>query len=231
MFEGLQDFLFTNLPEEIAKSKYSYETFGKEAENPISKLVLKFLEQMKIVFTSIPAKDKNAFPDLEITINETKYAFEFKAGIHNNMISGKTYSSAANDMGTMSEYKNKIATYGDNMYCIFIKYSVAKDGRIVIEAAYFDKIYTFIGKGTGFANQLQYREKDGNLRPKTWMQLETGKKFISTFDEFEKALEKTIPYRAKRIVEKKLDSLNLENLILIRKEIDKRIQALSIEKQ
>ncbi len=227
MFEGLRDYLLTNLPKEIAKVKYSYETFGKEAEKPISKLVLKFLKQKKIAFTPIPAKDKNAFPDLEITIGSEKYAFEFKAGIHSNMISGKNYSSPANDMGTLSEYKNKIASYGANIYCIFVKYSVKEDGAITIETVYFDKIYTFIGKGKGFSNQLQYREKDGNLRPRTWKQLEGKKKFITTIDEFKAALEKTIPYRAKQIIGKKLDSLDLDDLIVIREEINERIDALS----
>lgn len=110
------------------------------------------------------------------------------------------------------------------MYCTFVKYSVLQDNTIQIEDIYFDKIYTFIGKGTGFANQLQYREKDGNLRPKKWTDMTNGITYFPTFEAFEEALKATTPYRSERIVVKHLESLDSTSLRHIRDIIDQMIE-------
>lgn len=223
MFEGLLEYLKENLPQKIIDGGYnSYEIFGKEAEIPISDTIEEFLAAEGITYTPHIAETKNDFPDLEVEIDGIKYALEHKAGTCN--IKGKNKRTAANDMGTMNAYPEKIEKYNDNMYCTFVKYSVLQDNTIQIEDIYFDKIYTFIGKGTGFANQLQYREKDGNLRPKKWADMTNGITYFPTLEAFEEALKATAPYRSERIVVKHLESLDSTSLRHIRDIIDQMIE-------
>lgn len=223
MFEGLLEYLKENLPQKIIEGGYnSYEIFGKEAEIPISDAIEEFLVAEGITYTPHRAETKNDFPDLEVEIDGIKYALEHKAGTCN--IKGKNKRTASNDMGTMNAYPEKIEKYNDNMYCTFVKYSVLHDNTIQIEDIYFDKIYTFIGKGTGFANQLQYREKDGNLRPKKWTDMTNGITYFPTLEAFEEAIKATTPYRSERIVVKHLESLDSTSLRHIRDIIDQMIE-------
>ena len=219
MFEGLLNYLKTNLPQKIIDGKYnSYEIFGKEAETPISDTIEEFLKIQSIPYTSQKAKTKNDFPDLEIEIKGVKYALEHKAGACN--IKGEIKNTAANDMGTINTYPDKIKKYGDNIYCTFIKYSVLPDNTIQIEDIYFDKIYVFIGRGTGFNNQLQYREKDGNLRPKKWSDMENNITYFPNLYSFQKALVETAQYRSERIVLKHIDILDKVTLQNIKNHIN-----------
>ena len=215
MFEGLLEYLKENLPQKIIDGGYnSYEIFGKEAETPLSDLIEEFLTSSGINYTPRRAETKNDFPDLEVEINGIKYALEHKAGTCN--IKGEIKHSAANDMGTIHAYPKKLKKYGDNIYCTFVKYSVLADNTIQVEDIYFDKIYTFIGRGSGFTNQLQYREKDGNLRPKTWADMANNRNYFSTFSQFQEALVATARYRSERIALKHLEGLEKSSLEKIR---------------
>lgn len=223
MFEGLLEYLKENLPQKIIDGGYnSYEIFGKEAETPISDTIEEFLTANDIVYIPHRAPTKNDFPDLEVTIDGIKYALEHKAGTCN--IKGSIKATAANDMGTINAYPEKIEKYGDNMYCTFVKYSVLQDDTIQIEDIYFDKIYTFIGRGSGFDNQLQYREKDGNLRPKKWSDMAMGTVYFPTMDSFQEALEATNRYRSERIVIKHLENLDTLSLINIKNKIEEMLE-------
>lgn len=222
MFEGIRKYLKENLPQKIVDGGYNnYEIFGKEAETPISDTIEEYLKAEEIQYTPHRATTKNDFPDLEIEINGIKYAFEHKAGTCN--IKGTNKSTAANDMGTINAYPNKIEKYNDNIYCTFVKYSVLQDNTIQIEDIYFDKIYNFIGRGTGFTNQLQYREKDGNLRPKNWVDMNNGVTYFPTLNAFKEALETTNRYRSERIVIKHLENLDSISLKSIRDVINNMI--------
>ena len=219
MFEGLLDYLKAYLPQKIVDGNYnSYEIFGKEAETPISDTIEEYLQICGISYIPKRAKTKNDFPDLEVEINGIKYALEHKSGACN--IKGEIKNSAANDMGTINAYPEKIKYYGDNIYCTFVKYSVLSDNTIQIEDIYFDKIYTFIGRGTGFDTQLQYREKDGNLRPKNWSDMGNNTSYFPNQDLFQSALLETAKFRSERIAIKHIDTLDKDSLQKIKDHID-----------
>lgn len=219
MFGDLLNYLKENLPQKIIDGGYnSYEIFGKEAEKPISDTIEEYLQIKDIEYIPHRALTKNDFPDLEVKIGDNVYALEHKAGTCN--IKGKGKNSAANDMGTINAYPSKIEKYSDNMYCTFVKYSVLDDDTIQIEDIYFDKIYTFIGKGSGFDNQLQYREKDGNLRPKNWSDMYNNINHFNSLAEFKVALSKTERYRSERIVKKHLEKLDDISVLNVRNHID-----------
>lgn len=222
MFEGLLEYLKENLPQKIIDGGYnSYEIFGKEAETPISDTIEEYLVSENIEYIPHRAPTKNDFPDLEVNINGELYALEHKAGTCN--IKGANKSTAANDMGTINAYPEKIEKYGDNMYCTFVKYSVLQDDTIQTEDVYFDKIYTFIGKGTGFDYQLQYREKDGNLRPQKWSDMANNITYFPTMDAFKESLDATKRYRSERIVIKHLENLDATSLRNIKEHINQML--------
>lgn len=135
------------------------------------------------------APTKNDFSDLEVIIDGVKYALEHKVGTCN--IKGAIKATAANDMGTINAYPEKIEKYGDKMYFTFVKYSVLQDDTIQIEDIYFDRLCNFIGRGIDFDNQLQYREKDGNLHPKKWSDMAANIIYFPTMDAFQEVLEAT----------------------------------------
>ena len=219
MFEGLLDYLKENLPQKILESGYkNYEIFGKEAETPISDTIEEYLRENDIEYTSQRATTKNDFPDLEVEIGGVYFALEHKVGTCN--IKGDIKNSAANEMGTINAYPDKIEKYSDNMNCTFVKYSVLNDDNIRIEDVYFDKIYTFIGKGSGFDNHLQYREKDGNLRPKKWTDMSVNTIYWNSLAEFQDALSATKEYRSECIVKKHLNNLDDSSLTNIMNYID-----------
>lgn len=223
VFDGLLAYLKTNLPYVIMQGGYnSYEIFGKEAESPISDAIEGYLRSRGVMYTAHRAKTKNDFPDLEIEIAGIKYALEHKAAVYD--FKGELKSSAANDMGTINAYPEKIQKYGDRIYCTFVKYVVLPDNSIQIADVYFDKIYVFIGQGTGFDGQLRYREKDGNLRPKSWADMAAGKTYFSDLSSFQTALSETDAYRSQRIIRKKLETLGSDALQSIRDFIDSLLE-------
>lgn len=216
MFSGLKDFIEERLQSKVeAAGLNKYEIFGKEVEDPISDLIEDYLNDNEIPYKSKRAENKNDFPDLELIIDGVKYAFEHKAG---------EASNNANDLGTLNAYPDKIKKYGDNIYCVYIKYSKATENNgIVINDIYFDKIYRFIGKTAAKDGILKYRKKDGNLRPKVWSDFASNTVYFNTLAEFQKAIQNTIEYRAEKLVLQHIESLNEESLKRVLKYINKKI--------
>jgi len=217
LFEDLKDFINQRLQSKVeAAGLNKYEIFGKEVEDPISDLIEDYLNDNNIPYTAKRAKKKNDFPDLELTIKGTKYAFEHKAGEADNN---------ANDLGTLNAYPDKIEKYGDNIYCVYIKYSKAtKNNGIFINDVYFDKIYRFIGKTAAKEGILKYRKKDGNLRPKVWSDFANNTVYFNTLAEFKSAIKKTVEYRAEKLVLQHIDSLNEDSLQNVLRYLNKKIK-------
>ena len=218
MFSTLKKYISENLQSEVTNAGLNnYEIFGKEIESPISNLIELYLNNKNIHFRSNRAKNKNEFPDLEIIINDIKYAFEHKAG--------ESGAGPNNDMGTLNFYPDKIEKYGDNIYCVFINYSKANENNgIVTNFVYFDKIYKFIGKTAAIEGVLKYRLKDGNLRPKVWSDFSNNTVYFNTLDEFNNAIQKTLQYRAEKLVMQHVNSLNTEGLERMRNYVDERLR-------
>lgn len=214
MFNDLLKYLKKNLPKKIESKDYSnYETFGKEIEKPLSYIIKNYLNKMKITYEAKPAKNKNAFPDLMLTINKNNYAFEYKAGI--------SHTNPENDMGTLNAYKDKISKFGDNIYCIFIKYEINPvTEKIQIDDIYFDKIYRFIGNSSKNKNMLKHRKKDGNLRPKSWKDFSNNKVYFKSLNDFERAMKVTQIYRSEQIIYEHLKKLDKPTLKRVRQKLE-----------
>lgn len=223
MFKDLSEFILNNLQAKVIEQGLNnYQTFGKNVEDPVSDLIEEYFKKNNYNYTATRAPDKNTFPDLKITLNNQSYAFEHKAGASDK--------PPANDLGTLLSLPEKLKDYKDNIYYTFVKYSKAtQDNGIIIEAVYFDKIYKFIGKRDEDLQLLKYREKDGNLRPKSWNDFSNGTSYFNSFDEFKIAIQRTNTYRSERIISKHLDNLDLAGLEQIQLILTSKINNYKIE--
>ena len=218
MFEGLRDYIASNLQDRVmSKGLNDYQIFGKQVEDLISDLIEEYLNDKKIKYVATRAKNKNSFPDLKLNINNLEYALEHKSG---------RSDKAGNDLGTLRSYKQKIKKFEDRIYCVFVKYSVCSNNNITIDAVYFDKMYKFVGNFPSSKRNdiLCYREKDGNLRPKSWECFEKNIAYTKTLKEFENNIQETIKYRALQLVLKHMKDLTKDDRETVYKELGNMIK-------
>lgn len=195
----IEIYILKYLQKAVADNEYKYSTFGKDAE-PLMALGIKnyFIKKHNFLETDfVEAPGKNDFPDLKFN---TK-AVEFKCAKFNK--------EPGNDLGTLNSWPSKIDKFNDNIYYLFVSYDEV-NGQVKIENVYFDKFYKFIGVNS--AGLLKYREKDGNLRPKSWSDFTTNKSYFNSLENFKKALVLTDEYRSARIVNKHIIKMNKSDL-------------------
>lgn len=195
----LEKYILKYLQKAVTFNEYKYSTFGKDAEPLIASSIKEyFMIKYNFLPTDfIEALGKNEFPDLKFN---TK-AIEFKCA--------KSNEPPGNDLGTLNSWPKKISQYNDNIYYVFVAYD-EEDGQVKIKNVYFDKFYKFIGVNS--AGFLKYREKDGNLRPKSWSDFATSKSYFDSLEDFKEALVLTDEYRSARIVDKHIKKMNKSDL-------------------
>ena len=214
MLKNLKKFLLKEIPKKISEHDLnSYENFGKMIEDHISDIIEEYLRNKKIKFKSYRAPNKNYFPDLTLTIRGNKYALEYK--------SGTFITEPANDLGTLNSYTKKIDKFNNNIFCIFVKYSIDDNSIITIDNIYIDYLYKFVGRRNEKSKILtKYREKDGNLRPKNWEDFDNSTSYFNSLEEFRKALLLTQKYRSLQLILKNLETLSTDELLDIKASID-----------
>lgn len=181
-----------------------YTTFGKQIEEAICEALIGYFNKKNMLKSHKIAPTKNDFPDFELN---KEFAFEIKAAWNK--------SNPENDMGTLNSWTKKLQKYNDNIYYIFVKYNCGDDDTVIgIDNIHVDKVYNLIGHNSD--GYLKYREKDGNLRPKSWSDFDTNKSYVKNYSDFKKQLDETDDYRAYRIIYKKLTQLK-DNEILMEK--------------
>ena len=197
----IEVFVKRYLSNAVKNNSYDYTTFGKIVEDLIADSLDSFLSRKYGIKKDQckRAKDKNEFPDYLLL---GKYAIDFKSAIDSE--------EPENDLGTINSWPDKIRKFGgNNIYFLFVKYSVHNDDTVSICEVYFDNFYKFIGKSK--LNTLKYREKDGNLRPKTWKCFSKNINEWETLEEFISAFEITKSTRARRLVEKHFKDMTPED--------------------
>lgn len=207
----IEDYVLKYLQKAVVDNEYNYSTFGKIAEPLMARGVKDFfMKKHGFLETDFfEAPDKNAFPDLKFNT----IAIEFKCA--------KIDKGPGNDMGTLNSWPEKIRLYGDNIFYLFVAYDEVK-GTVEIKKVFFDKFYKFIGKNSD--NLLKYREKDGNLRPKSWRDFFSNQIYFNSLKDFGDAFEETESYRSARIVKKHLEKMNISDLRELYTVLDKKLQ-------
>ena len=176
-----------------------YETFGKDIEEPIQKFLEKKLKNIKFQFAS----NKNVYPDIKLP--DYDISIDIKSGSTKNKDGDifKKVTNSCNDLGTINSWINKKIHQSKKHYLIFVKYTPDDYGNnIKIDEIYFNHIYYFVGMKN---NILSYREKDGNLRPKSFHEFNNSN--IKDYKHFLECLHNTDKIRAKKICKKKYDYL------------------------
>jgi hypothetical protein len=150
------------------------------------------------------AKNKNKFPDLTL-LRRHDIAIEIKAGNRSAFDEKKKVwvkcHNSNNDLGTLESWPSKILEFGgENIYFLFLEYDFTSGHKKIIDIK-IDHFYRFVGLNEdGF---LSYREKDGNLRPKNFDEPAP----LDSFEDFQALFQPTVIYRAKRIIQKHIDSI------------------------
>ncbi len=203
-----KDRIISYLQETVNKGNFNYKTFGTEIENYISEIIIEILSEQNFIKNSKDyhlAKDKNEFPDLILNC-KPKLALEFKSGnlckkSNGNWVNCK---NSNNDMGTLNSWPNKLQMFGgDNIYYIFVIYEFNDDVQKIVDVQ-IESFYKFLDINTN--GVLKYREKDGNLRPKDFYKNSP----ITSIETFSELLDKTIIVRSKRIIQKHLHYIPLD---------------------
>lgn len=136
---------------------------------------------------------KNRLADSEIRIAGKKVLLSIK--------SAKAGETPGNDLGTFNSYEKKKMTYAA-AYEIWIFYSSEEKTKTITQV-FFNRSFYFIGKHQA-AGGVNYREKDGNMRPKNWRSFVENKNEWQSYEEFEIAFDVSQKYRANRVVLKQL---------------------------
>lgn len=195
--EDIEAYVKRYLITAVKNNSYNYTTFGKIVEDLIADSLDAFFSTRYHINKDQckRAKNKNEFPDYLLL---KKHAIEFKSAINSKQ--------PENDLGTINSSPEKLQSFGgNNIYFLFVKYAIDKDSVLIMDV-YFDYFYKFIGKSK--LNTLKYREKDGNLRPKSWKDFSQERSEWNSIEEFKNAFILTKSVRAQRLVEKHFEDMS-----------------------
>jgi hypothetical protein len=163
--------------------------------------------------TGEEGSEKNRLADLAITCNEGTIAISIKAA--------RSYKKPANDLGTFRAYAKKKAQF-KNTFELWVRYD-DRGNAIRVDAVFFDEAYKFVGKYKRTGG-VDYRKKDGNLRPKSWKMFDNDTSYWNTPDEFAAAFEVSRVYRANALVQEYLVDLTDDDLKLLYESLKKRFE-------
>lgn len=157
---------------------------------------------------------KNRLADLAIVCDEGTTAISIKAA--------RSYKKPANDLGTFRAYAKKKSQFKDT-FELWVRYDDRGDA-ISVDAVFFHESYKFVGiyKRTG---GVDYRKKDGNLRPKSWKMFDNNTSYWNSLEEFATAFEVSRVYRANALVQEYLVDLTEDDLKLLYESLREKFEA------
>jgi hypothetical protein len=218
--QAVYDYLGSKI---FAATPGSYSIDWQKIEKPAIEILQ---SEIQAIFSDSvqfePANNKNKYPDLKITYLGKNYAIDIKSVYFNGELSSR------NDLGTMFSYVEKKEKYSQQFF-LFIRYIKNPDGSDTykIKDVFLNFFWQDVGQRSD-RESAEYREKDGNLRPKPWRMFEANQSHYPTEKEFEIALNKAGVIRAKNIIRKQIRLLSNADLNALLQQInqllDKRKQ-------
>lgn len=135
---------------------------------------------------------KSTYPDIKIVNAEGMFAIDLKAN--------EDTKDPWFDMARLDTFKKlRIAKYVEEWELV-VKYRTS-DGKFI--KAYFDLFRNVAGIRPE-CNGVKFRAKDGNIRPKSWADLESGKTYWDTKEKFLEGIERSLKHRWKINIQKHL---------------------------
>ena len=176
------------------KELYNYKIAGTTIQD---RLAFELLKLHEYTTTLKESKDKNEYPDLNYA---NEIAIDVKAFIIER--DNKRKTSCDNDMSPLNAWTNDVKKKSFKSHIqIWIGYRVNIDNSITITDFWVGHIWDFVGIND--KKILQYREKDGNLRPKPIK--DWGKSLLKDYDEFYEAVRETNIIRSSKISQKHIE--------------------------
>jgi hypothetical protein len=159
-------------------------------------------------------REKNRAADLAINCSDGVIEVSIKAA--------RGSANPENDLGTFREHPNRKQLFTAS-FTLWVRYA-DEGGKIRCDRVFFDRSWRFVGKSS-LVDGVQYRKKDGNLRPKPWAMFESGEAFWKTEGEFEAAVKRAEVYRANELIKEYLDDLSESDQRLLYERLKRQFEA------
>lgn len=144
--------------------------------------------------------EKNRLADFAISCGTNTIEVSIKAA--------RNSGQPENDMGTFHDHQNRKKLFVAS-FTLWMRYE-DKGGTLRVERVFFDRSWRFVGKSS-LVDGVKYRKKDGNMRPKSWAQFDSGKSSWESEADFEAAVKRAATYRANELVKEHLNDLSEED--------------------
>ena len=135
---------------------------------------------------------KSTYPDIKISNKEGLFAIDLKAN--------EDTKDPWFDMARLDTFvERRINKYVEEWELV-VKYRTA-DGKFI--KAYFELFRDAAGIRAE-CNGVKFRAKDGNIRPKSWVDFDSGKTYWDTKENFLEGIERSLKHRWKINIQKHL---------------------------
>ncbi len=160
-------------------------TAWKQMQDAACEEIIKLLQPHLPGSTITSPKTKSTYPDIKISNKEGLFAIDLKAN--------EDTKDPWFDMARLDTFvKRRIEKYVEEWELV-VKYRTS-DGKFI--QAYFELFRDAAGIRTE-CNGVKFRPKDGNIRPKTWADFDSGKTHWDTKEKFLAGIESSLKHRWK----------------------------------
>jgi hypothetical protein len=168
------------------QTQAGFRSVWEHFEDVINPLLINFLTSPPLSIPRvdiIEPKGKSTYPDLKVIYNNHKYAIDVK--------SGEFHKNPWYDIGRLETYEqNRLSKYKAE-YSVVVRWR----GRKPIEVVniYIEPVYKTIGYKAA-SDGISYRPYDGKIRPKPWIEFETGTSHWKNENHFKQGLISSLNY-------------------------------------
>jgi len=173
-------------------TKAGFRSVWEHFEDVINPVLIDFFTRPPL---SVPrsditvAKSKSVYPDLKIRYRGKNYSVDVK--------SGEDHINPWYDMGRLDTYEeSRLQKYAEE-YCITVRWRNRAAPEVI--DVYIEPAYKSVGYRAE-SDGVLYRPYDGKLRPKPWLDFESGTSHWHDLEHFKRGLENSRDYRRRSFI-------------------------------
>jgi hypothetical protein len=192
------------------QSQAGFRSVWEDFEDVINPVLITFLTSAPLSIPTrqiIEASSKSVYPDLKVENENKLYAIDVK--------SGEDGRNPWYDIGRLDTYEETHLDKYAAEYCITVRWVGRPVARVV--DVYIEPTYRSVGYRPA-ANGVLYRPYDGKLRPKSWIEFETGVSHWRDMNHFREGLANSRQYRQRAYMVEWYKSMNREQRRVLRED-------------
>jgi hypothetical protein len=176
----------------------NYEVVWKQYQTQVCECFINFLKTNGFTNIVLTIK-KSTYPEFTVIHEGDLYAFDVKVSIDTE--------NPMYDIARLDTFVDRINKYKQE-YEIIVKYNVNSG----VNNVYFEDIYSVVGINKNQNGVVKFRPYDGKIRPKTWKDFDTQKKYFNNKKELIEGIRKAQILRNKDLFEKWKKEFNSDEL-------------------